>query len=98
MGEKQEARVLIVGSVAIDSVRTPLGEAPEALGGAATFSSVAASFFSPVNLVGVVGEDFPQEHLEFLRSRNINLDGLQVQAGKTFHWKGYYDFDLNQAH
>lgn len=94
----EQARVLIVGSVAIDSVRTPLGEAPEALGGAATFSSVAASFFSPVNLVGVVGEDFPEEHLEFLRSRSINLDGLQVQPGKTFHWKGYYDFDLNQAH
>lgn len=98
MAEARQPRVVIVGSVAIDSVRTPLGEAPEALGGAATYSSVAASFFAPVDLVGVVGRDFPQEHLEFLRGRNINLEGLQVEDGKTFHWSGYYDFDLNQAH
>lgn len=98
MGEARQPRVLIVGSVAIDSVRTPLGEAEEALGGAATYSSVAASFFAPVDLVAVIGQDFPREHLEFLRSRNISLEGLQVQDGETFRWKGYYDFDLNQAH
>lgn len=98
MAEARRPRVLIVGSVAIDSVRTPLGEEPEALGGAATYSSVAASFFAPVDLVGVVGEDFPQEHLQFLRSRDINLEGLQVQPGETFRWQGFYDFDLNQAH
>ena len=92
------SRVLIVGSVAIDSVRTPLGEAEEALGGAAVYSSVAASFFAPVDLVGVVGTDFPAEHLEFIRSRGVNLDGLQVQEGETFRWKGFYDFDVNQAH
>lgn len=91
-------RVLIVGSVAIDSVRTPLGEAEEALGGAAVYSSVAASFFAPVDLVGVVGTDFPSEHLDFIRSRGVNLDGLQVQEGETFRWKGFYDFDVNQAH
>jgi sugar/nucleoside kinase (ribokinase family) len=98
MGEEGKPRVLIVGSVAIDSVRTPLGEAVDALGGAAVYSSVAASFFAPVDLVGVVGSDFPPEHLEFLRSRGINLEGLQVQPGETFRWKGYYDFDVNQAH
>jgi sugar/nucleoside kinase (ribokinase family) len=91
-------RVLIVGSVAIDSVRTPLGEADDALGGAAVYSSVAASFFAPVNLVGVVGTDFPPAHLEFLRSRGVNLEGLQVLEGETFRWKGYYDYDVNQAH
>ena len=98
MGDTEKSRVVIVGSVAIDSVKTPLGEAQEALGGAATYSSVAASFFAPVDLVGVVGEDFPQEHIEFLKRRDINLEGLQIQPGKTFHWKGYYDFDVNQAH
>lgn len=94
----RKPRVLIVGSVAIDSVRTPLGEAAEALGGAATFSSVAASFFAPVDLVGVVGADFPAAHLDFLRERGVNLDGLQRSEGDTFRWKGYYDYDLNQAH
>jgi len=92
------SRVLIVGSVAIDSVRTPLGEREAALGGAATFSATAASFFAPVDLVGVVGEDFPEEHLAFLEGRGINLEGLQRAPGKTFHWRGYYDYDVNQAH
>ena len=91
--------VLIVGSMALDSVRTPSGEVKDALGGAADYSSVAASFFAPVRLVGVVGDDFPQEHLDFLASRNIDLAGVQaVAGGKTFRWAGYYDFDLNIAH
>lgn len=90
--------VLIVGSVAIDSVKTPLGAVDDVLGGAAVYSSVAASFFAPAGVVGVVGEDFPPEHLEFLRSRGVDLAGLQVQPGQTFRWKGYYDYDVNQAH
>jgi len=91
--------VLIVGSMALDSVRTPTGEVQDALGGAADYSSVAASFYSPVQLVGVVGDDFPQEHLDFLASRNIDLGGVQkIAGGKTFRWAGYYDFDLNIAH
>jgi len=91
--------VLIVGSVAIDRVKTPFGEREGCLGGAAVYSSVAASFFTGVNLVGVVGTDFPQEHLEFLRSRGIDLEGMQSMEGKTFHWSGYYEeSDLNQAH
>lgn len=90
--------VLIVGSVALDSVQTPSGKAERALGGAATYSSVAASFFAPVRIVGVVGEDFPQEHLDFLKSRNIDTQGLQViPGGKTFHWAGTYEGDMNQA-
>lgn len=93
------APVLIVGSMALDSVRTPAGEVQDALGGAADYSSVAASFFSPVELVGVVGDDFPKEHLDYLSSRGIDLAGVQiVPHGKTFRWAGYYDFDLNIAH
>lgn len=85
--------------MALDSVRTPAGEVNEALGGAADYASVAASFFAPVQLVGVVGDDFPEEHIEFLKSRNIDLAGVQtVAGGKTFRWSGYYDFDLNIAH
>lgn len=95
----QASPVLIVGSMALDSVRTPAGEVADALGGAADYSSVAASFFAPVRLVGVVGEDFPNEHLQFLASRGIDLAGVQTVAhGKTFRWAGYYDFDLNIAH
>lgn len=92
------ARVLIVGSVGIDDVKTPLGEVKGVLGGAACYASVAASFFAPVLLVGVVGEDFPSEHLAFLASKGIDLTGLQQVPGKTFRWSGYYDYDLNQAH
>ncbi len=90
--------VLIVGSVAFDNVKTPLGEVQDALGGAAVYSAVAASFFSPIKLVGVVGEDFPQKHMRFLASRNVDLAGLQRLAGKTFRWVGHYDGDLSQAH
>ena len=90
--------VLVVGSVALDSLETPAGIVENALGGAATYGSVAASLFAPVHLVGVVGDDFPSEHLEFLKSRKIDLAGLQiVDGGKTFRWKGDYLGDLNQA-
>lgn len=90
--------VLIVGSVALDSVQTPSGKAERALGGAAVYSSVAASFFSPVRIVGVVGDDFPEEHVAFLTSRGIDTRGLQVvPGGKTFHWAGTYEGDMNQA-
>ncbi|MCC6444391.1 MAG: bifunctional hydroxymethylpyrimidine kinase/phosphomethylpyrimidine kinase [Armatimonadetes bacterium] len=91
--------VLIVGSVAIDDVRTPAGERENCLGGAAVYSAVAASFFTGVNLVGVVGSDFPGEYVAFLGERGINLDGLQRAQGQTFRWAGYYEAeDLNQAH
>lgn len=90
--------LLVVGSVAFDSVETPFGKAEEVLGGSATYFSTAASFFTDVKLVAVVGEDFPGEHVDFLKSREIDVNGLQRASGKTFRWKGRYDFDLNQAH
>ena len=89
--------VLVVGSVAIDSVETPFGVGENVLGGSATYFSTSASFFTDVNLVAVVGDDFPQEHIDFLKSRNIDLTGLKRESGKTFHWKGRYGFDLNEA-
>lgn len=90
--------VLIVGSVALDSIETPSGLVDNALGGAATYGSIAASLFAPVHLVGVVGEDFPASHIEFLQSRSIDLAGLQViEGGATFRWKGDYLGDLNVA-
>ncbi|MHB9036088.1 MAG: PfkB family carbohydrate kinase [Armatimonadota bacterium] len=93
-----ENSVLIVGSVALDTVETPTGKVERALGGAAVYSSVAASFFTPVRVVGVVGEDFPQEHLDFLTSRKIDTRGIQtIPGGKTFHWAGSYEGDMNQA-
>jgi sugar/nucleoside kinase (ribokinase family) len=90
--------ILVVGSVAFDSITTPFGQVDDILGGSACYFSTSASFFSDVNLVAVIGEDFPQEHIDFLKSRNVNLDGLQQVSGQTFRWKGRYEYDLNEAH
>lgn len=90
--------ILVVGSVAFDSVETPFGKADNVLGGSATYFSTAASYFSEVKLVAVVGEDFPDEHIDFLKSKGVDVDGLQKMQGKTFRWKGRYDYDLNEAH
>jgi len=90
--------LLIVGSVALDTVKTPFGRHENILGGSAVHASVAASFFVPVNLVGVVGKDFSPAHITFLNQRGIDTQGLQIKEGKTFHWEGFYEFDLNQAH
>jgi sugar/nucleoside kinase (ribokinase family) len=89
--------ILVVGSVALDSVKTPFGAAREVLGGSATYFSAAASFFAPVSLVAVVGQDFSEEHIAFLRERSVDLRGLQRVQGKTFRWEGEYGYDLNQA-
>lgn len=89
--------ILVVGSVALDTVRTPFGQATEVLGGSATYFAAAASFFTDVRLVAVVGEDFPDHHLEFLRGRKVDLRGLQRIPGRTFRWAGEYGFDLNEA-
>lgn len=89
--------ILVVGSVALDSVQTPFGRVKEALGGSATYFSIAASLYSPVNLVAVVGTDFPQEHIDFLKGRGVDLKGLQMAKGKTFRWSGRYDYDLGIA-
>lgn len=89
--------VLVVGSVAFDDVETPFGRRERALGGSATFFSVSASFFTRVEIVAVVGEDFGQENIDFLTQRGIVVDGIERAKGKTFHWKGNYTFDLNTA-
>lgn len=87
--------VLVVGSVALDSVKTPFGEVKEVLGGSATYFSYAASYFAPVNLVAVVGNDFPVEYIELLRRRSVGLEGLAVEEGETFRWEGCYGYDPN---
>lgn len=89
--------VLVVGSVALDTVKTPFGEKKGILGGSAVHASVSSSFFSQTIVVGPVGEDFPAEHTDFLKSRNIT-NKLQIIKGRTFRWSGYYEFDMNQAH
>jgi sugar/nucleoside kinase (ribokinase family) len=83
--------------VAFDTVETPFGTGENVLGGSATYFSTSASFFTDVSLVAVVGEDFPDEHVQFLGSRDINTEGLQRIPGKTFHWTGRYGYDLNEA-
>ena len=87
--------ITVVGSVALDTVYTPFGQAQDALGGSASYFATAASLYDDVNLVGVVGEDFPQEHLSFLRTRSAGLGSLQVAPGKTFRWGGRYAPDMN---
>ncbi len=90
--------LLVVGSVAFDSVETPFGKVEEVLGGSAMYFSTAASYFTDVNLVAVVGDDFPEEPIEFLKKRNVDTTGLHCVEGKTFRWKGRYGYDLNEAH
>jgi sugar/nucleoside kinase (ribokinase family) len=87
--------LLVVGSIAFDSIETPKGSVEDALGGSATFFSYAASFFTKPRLVGVVGDDFPAEHRQLLNAREIDTTGLVTQTGKTFRWKGRYHEDMN---
>jgi sugar/nucleoside kinase (ribokinase family) len=87
--------VLVVGSVALDTVKTPVEEHADLLGGSASYAAVGASFFCPVSCVAVVGDDFPQQHIDFMDRRGINLEGLQRLPGKTFRWSGEYMWDLN---
>ncbi len=87
--------LLVVGSIALDNVETPFGRAKDALGGSATFFTAAASCFCPVQVVGVVGDDFPEEGLDFFRERDVDLAGLERAAGESFRWSGVYSFDLN---
>jgi len=87
--------ILVVGSVALDTIKTPFGEGKDVLGGSATYFSTSASFFSPVDLVAVVGEDFPSKYIKFLKSKKIDLKGLEVKKGKTFSWEGEYNWDLS---
>lgn len=89
--------MLVVGSVALDSVETPYGMVENALGGSAVYFSVSASYFTNVGVVAVIGRDFPEDHLNFLKSKRIDLRGLKRESGLTFHWKGRYSGDLNEA-
>lgn len=89
--------ILAIGSVAYDAVKTPFGSVEEALGGSVVHFSASASFFAPLRVVGVVGEDFRIADLEFLKKRGVDLSGLEVKKGRTFRWKGEYGFDLNVA-
>jgi sugar/nucleoside kinase (ribokinase family) len=92
---EKEMGILVVGSVALDSVITPFGCRDEVLGGAATYFSLAASYFTDVSIVAVVGEDFSEAHIDFLKRKGIDTLGLQRQKGRTFRWKGEYSSDLN---
>ena len=97
MNTNKNRPILTVGSMAFDSVRTPAGRADQVLGGSVNYFSLAASLFSPIKIVAVVGDDFPKDHLNFLSQRNIDVSGIQVAKGKTFHWVGEYDTNLNEA-
>jgi len=89
--------IVVVGSIALDSVKTPYGEKKEALGGSALYFSSAASFFTKVSLVGVIGQDFPRGDIAFLARRGVDLSGLETAKGQTFRWSGSYQGDMNQA-
>jgi sugar/nucleoside kinase (ribokinase family) len=88
--------ILVVGSVALDTVKTPFGQGKDLLGGSAVYFSYAASFFHPVRLVAVVGQDFPAGYLELIKKRNIDLEGLEKKQGQTFRWSGEYNYNLNE--
>jgi sugar/nucleoside kinase (ribokinase family) len=90
--------LLVVGSVALDSLETPFGRREDVLGGSASYFSACASYFGSTRVVAVVGEDFPEEHVRFLAARGVDLSGLVRRPGRTFRWKGRYEFDLNTAH
>lgn len=91
-------KLLIVGSIATDTIDTPFGSVKGALGGSATYASVASSYFTSTGIVGVVGNDFDKKHINLLKRKNIDTEGFQIDpSGKTFHWSGYYEGDMNQA-
>jgi sugar/nucleoside kinase (ribokinase family) len=87
--------VLVVGSIALDTVKTPVEEHSDLIGGSASYAALSASFFSPVRLVGVVGNDFPESEFDFWKLRKIDVEGVQRANGKTFRWSGEYSWDLN---
>jgi len=88
--------VLVIGTVALDTIETPFGRVDRALGGSATYASFAASFFAKPAVISVIGHDFPEEYKELLKKKGIDLDGIQV-SDKTFHWEGFYEYDMNEA-
>ncbi|HXV47648.1 MAG TPA: sugar kinase, partial [Candidatus Binatia bacterium] len=88
--------VLVVGTVAFDSIETPFGSAERILGGSASYFALGASFFAGVRVVGVVGKDFPQDYLDLFSERDIDIAGIKHESGDTFHWRGRYHEDINQ--
>ncbi len=97
MSVSEAGHVLVVGSVALDSVETPFGRADDVLGGSGTFFASSASHFAPVQLVGVVGDDYPVDKLAPLAARGVDLAGLETASGSSFRWRGRYRHDLNAA-
>lgn len=93
--EVDRLSVLVVGSIALDTVETPLGKVTEVLGGSAVYFATAASIYANVKLVGVAGTDFPREHVDFLAGRGVDIEGLEVVEGETFRWIGRYDYERN---
>ncbi len=89
--------LLVVGSVALDSIQTPFGKKEGVLGGSATYFSISASFFTKVRMVAVVGADFPKRYIKLFRDKKLDLEGLEIANGRTFKWKGSYGYDLNTA-
>lgn len=87
--------VLVVGTVAFDSIETPFGSAERILGGSASYFALGASFFAPVRIVGVIGQDFPQDYLDIFTQRQIDVEGIHRAQGDTFHWRGRYHEDIN---
>jgi len=89
--------LLVIGSLAFDTIITPFAQIDDALGGSAVYVSIAASYFTkPINLVGVVGDDFGKESIKLLKDHNVDLEGLQIiENGKTFRWGGKYQYDMN---
>ena len=90
-------KLTVIGSTALDTIETPFGKKTDILGGSATYSSLSASFFVPVNLISVVGTDFPKKYINMFRKRNVDTEGLEVKNGKTFRWKAKYNYDLSYA-
>ena len=88
--------ILIIGTVAFDTIETPFGRVDKALGGSATYASFAASLFSKPEILSVIGNDFPNEYLESMKKKGIGIDGIKI-TGKTFHWNGFYEYDMNEA-
>jgi len=89
--------LVVYGSVAFDSIKTPFGSTEKTLGGSGTYASIAASFFSKPGVVSAVGSDFPGKEMDFFKEKGVDLKGLDLKQGKTFHWKGEYGFDINVA-
>lgn len=90
--------ILIVGTIGLDTIETPFGKKTDILGGSAVHAGISSSFYSRTAIVGVAGDDFPEEYRDFLISRGIDLSGIQILPGETFRWSGYYEYDMNQAH